>query len=67
MFVQGSVTYDEQEATSLWSRRTATRLGNYSWMKRRVTTRTQTPLSSYRAINPPANGFVLSHRKRGGG
>jgi hypothetical protein len=46
MFVQGSVTYDDEEATFIAVAEDGHTIGNCSWMKRSVTTRTQTPLAS---------------------
>ena len=41
MFVQGSVNYDEEEFTFLAVAEDGrARSGNYSWMKRSITTRT---------------------------
>ena len=53
---------------SLRSWRAATRLGNYSWMKRSVTTRTSTPLSSVLRNSIPLRqtDVVLLHRANGG-
>ena len=51
MFVQGSVTYDEEEATFLAVAEDSHTLGDCSSTKRSVTTRTQTPLSSVPGIS----------------
>jgi hypothetical protein len=68
MFVQGSVRYDEEEATFLAVAEGGHTVGELSWMKRSVTTRTSTPLSSVPRNSIPLRqtDVALLHRANGG-